>query len=186
MSPVTGYTDTTKEDMLVDAGILYVDDPAVPGTPMLLGASVEGFTFDPGKEFRETEFDGRRSPVVGGHRLTGYQSLISGTMLEFSDAQIPIYEAGAIKDVGPPIKFTPKAPGAFFAEGDYVANLWLFLQRGTSGYEKIAFGHAICRKYTLVSKDKDEVKVAVEFLGCVLPANLGDAPYVITQETALP
>lgn len=186
MSPLTGFTDTTPEDMLVDAGVIYVDDPANPGTPLLLGASVDGFTWDPGKEFRETEFDGRRSPVVGGHRITGYQSVISGTMLEFSDAQIPIYEPGAVQTAGPPILFTPKEAGAFFAEGDYIANLWLFLQRGVAGYEKIALAHAICRKYQIVSKDKDECKVQVEFLGCVLPANLGAAPYVITQESALP
>jgi hypothetical protein len=186
MSPVSGFTDTTPEDVLVDAGLIYVGTPGDEGTPMLLGASVDGFTFDPGKEFREMEFDGKRSPVVGGHRVTGYQSVISGTMLEFSDGQIPVYEPGAVVTAGPPILVTPKDAGGFFVEEDYVQNLWLFLQRGVSGYEKIAFDWALVRKYTLVSKDKDEVKVAVEFLGCVLNTNLGKCPYKISQETALP
>lgn len=187
MPPLTGYTATTLEDILKDAGILYVDiDGVGAGGPVLLGASVDGFTFDPGKELREVQFDGKRAPVVGTHEIAGYQSIVSGTMLEFSDAQIPVYENGATKAAGPPIVFTPKPAGALFAPGDYVKDLWLFLQRGSAGYIKIAMANALCRKYTMVSKDKEEVKVSVEFLGCVLVADLSAAPYKISQEAALP
>lgn len=186
MSPVSGFTDTTAEDVLTDAGILVVGTPGDEGTPMLLGASVDGFTWDPGKQLREMNFDGKRSPVVKGHRITGYQSVVSGAMLEFGDAQIPVFEAGATRTAGPPILYTPKDAGAFFAEDDYVQNLWLFLERGVAGYLKVAYDWALVRKYTLVSKDNDEVKVATEFLGCVINSNLGKCPYKLSLETALP
>lgn len=185
--PLTGFTATTFEDVIKDAGILYADiDGVGAGGPVLLGASQDGFTWDPGKEWGEMEFDGKRAPIVGGHEIIGFQSMISGTMLEFSDAQIPVYEAGATKVAGPPIVFTPKPAGELLVQGDYVKDLWLFLRRGAAGYMKIALPFALCTKYSLVSKDKEVAKVAVEFLACNLPATIGIAPYKISQEAALP
>jgi hypothetical protein len=173
-------------DILKDSGVLYVGN-----NPM--GVSRGGLTFDPKKEIRNVDFDGKKSPVMGLDRVSKHAPVFSGTMLEFDNTDVGFYEPGitdGVTGVATGV-MTPIDAGQLFVAGNYLTNLRLIFARANdSGYVQIRFPRALCTKYSLVGKDSEEPEVSCEFEArldmSVSGADLGDAPYVIEYLATLP
>ena len=91
----SNYTTTLPSDIIVDTGLLYAGGTGANGTvgSIPIGVSRGGLTFNPGKEVRNVEFDGKRSPVAGLDRVIGYAPAIEGTMIEFATGSLQRLDA---------------------------------------------------------------------------------------------
>lgn len=181
MSPISGYSATLPKDVLLDSGVLYLGS-----TPLC--ASRGGLSFDPAKELRNIEFDGKKSPILGLDRVVRVAPVISGTMIEFGQADITNYDAGATSTFASATAvtgvITPKKGGILLAAADYLTNLGLVFERADgSGYVRVRFPKALCRKYSLKGTDGEEAEVDVEFEARLDMSASGalvhDLPYVI-------
>lgn len=185
-APISGYSATLPKDVLLDSGVLYA-----ASTP--IGASRGGLSFDPQKVIRNIEFDGKRTEILGLDRIIEMKPVISGTMIEFGQADIAFYDTGATSSFATATAvtgvITPKKAGILFAPGDYVTNLALVYPRAEQGmgYIRIRFPKAKCNKYQLKGQDKTEAEVQVEFAAVldlsVSGATIADAAYVIEGVT---
>jgi hypothetical protein len=139
---LTGYSSATPNTVLLDAGVLYI------GTA-IIGVSRGGFKFDPGKELREFEYDGRGTAAVGDHRVTKYEAVISGKLLEITAANLLKIDAGATAaTVSSVTTTTPIDAKVSMIAGGYVSDLALYVEKGDGTYRAYKFPHALCRKYT--------------------------------------
>lgn len=180
MSPISGYAATMPHDILEGSGVLYVGS-----TP--LSASRGGLSFDPAKEVRNVEFDGKRSAIKLLDRTIRVVPVISGTMIQAGQAQLTSYEAGATSTFASATAvtgvITPKKAGLLYAAGDYITNLGLVFERlNNAGFIRLRFPTSLCRKYALKGTDGEEGEVAVEFEArldmSVSGALINDLPYV--------
>lgn len=186
MTPLSGYTATLPNDVLLDSGTLYVGSTVV-------GASRGGLSFDPQKEQRNVEFDGKKSPILGLDRITKMAPIISGTMIEFGQADITVYDTGATSSFASATavtgSITPKKGGTLFVAGDYITSLGLVFERALAGagFIRVRFPKAKCNKYALKGTDGEEAEVDVEFAAVLdmsaSGATIADAPYVIEGVT---
>lgn len=181
----SGFNNATlPQDVLLDSGLLLVNS-AVPW-----GVSMGDLSFDPGKEWRQIEFDGKRSSIVGLDRIVMFDSKITGTIKEYSAAKLALLEPGATSNVaGGVTTITPKKAGSLFVAGDYLSNVRLAFPRGSGGYAWVKFPKAMCKKYDgIKGKDKDEATTQIEIYACLDMAVAADtdvAPYVIELAAAL-
>jgi hypothetical protein len=181
----SGYAATLPADVLLDSGLLLVNS-AVPW-----GVSLGDLSFDPGKMWKQIEFDGKRSEIVGLDRIIQFDSKISGTIKEYSAAKIAqILEPGSVTTAGGGVTtITPKKAGSLFVAGDYLSNVRLAFPRGSGGYAWVKFPKAMCKKYDgIKGKDKDEASTSIEIYACLdmsVAADTDVAPYVIELAAAL-
>jgi hypothetical protein len=169
-------------DTLLDSGILSIGATAIAVSRGGLTGTVE-------PEWRNVDFDGKRSPVLGLDRKTGVVAKFSGNFLNFAQTQILIYEAQKIGSVsatgqGSPslsvaqaaaltvaaaAAYTCDVPGVIegaqglFSAGRYLSDLRLTFQRGGGGDVRMIFPKALCVKYDLKGKEKAEAEVSAEF-----------------------
>ena len=192
---LNGYTDNLPDDCLLDSGVFFLD-----ATP--IGVTRGGTRFDPGKEVRNIEYDGKRSNVAGLDRITMYNSTLGATLIEFgstdSGNQISRLEQGSSTDdsggesspMGTVKTYTPKAAGAFFTAGEYAANLRVVFERSGGGYAAVHFPIAFVARYSIQSQDKNEAGIDAEFHARLSAAdadtNPGKCPYEIEIRSALP
>lgn len=181
--PITSYSADLPSDCLLDSGVLYVGSNIV-------GVSRGGLSFDPGRTWRNTEFDGKRSPVKGLDRIAGFASKIAGTMLEFGTEELPQFEPGSTSDSGTPTNtFTPKAAGVVLSSGDYLTNVRLVFERGNGKYAAVLFAVGLVTEYSLKGQDNSEAEVQItiearlDITGGAVP---GTCPYKIELRDALP
>ena len=87
-APLTGYTATLPADVVLDSGQLYVG-------ATVFGAFNGGLKFDPGVEYRNIEFDGKRSPITALDRKTSFMPSVSGTVIQLSTTNVLQIEPGA-------------------------------------------------------------------------------------------
>jgi hypothetical protein len=178
----SGYNARTPTDLLIDIGILSYDVAAVD---TVLGVSRGGLQFDPGITIKELEYDGRRSPIVGGDRISYRKPTISGSMLQLGPEDWRLFEAGAGGTGSTPGTVVPKLAGLSLVIGEYVKNLTLTFTRSGGGTGKVKFPYALCTKYGPVGgKDNDEAEIPVTFEARLDRADVanvdGTVPYVIT------
>lgn len=181
---ITGFDTTLPADCLLDTGVLYVGS-----TPV--GVSRGGLSFDPGKQTRNIEFDGKRSPIKGLDRVTGWLSKIMGTIIEFAATEIAKLEPGETHaTVGAVTTYTPKAAGSLYASGDYLTDVRLFFERSGGNYAAIYFPSGIVNKWgPLRGQDNNEAEIPIEIEARLVVAANGDVPkcpYVIELRTSLP
>lgn len=192
---LNGYSDTLPDDCLLDSGVLFSGISAV-------GVVRGGHRFDPGKEVRNIEYDGKRSDVAGLDRITMFRSVLGGNLIEFgstdSGDQIRLLEQGSSNadsggessPMGTVKTFTPKPAGAFFTSGEYAANIRVIFERSGGGYAAIHFPIAFVARYSLQSADKNEVPIDYEFHARLSAADAasdpGKCPYEIEIRSALP
>lgn len=184
MSPLNGWDGTLPADALLDSGVLYVGS-----TPV--GVSRGGLSFDPGRQTRSIAFDGKRSDVKGLDRVTGWDSKISGTLLEFAGGDIQRLEPGSTSAVvGGTTTYTPKGAGALFASGDYLADVRLIFERSGGGYAAVYFPSAFVDKWgPLKGSDNNEAEMQIQISARAVVAAAADVPkcpYAIEIRTALP
>lgn len=183
---LSGYTDALPDDVLLDSGVLYIGD-----TPY--AASVGGLKFDPQKEVRNIEFDGKRTAIKGLDRTVGFAPVLSGTVLNFPNDALDTLEPGATGVTDGAFGVTglkPKRAGLLYETGDYLANVRCIWERGDGTYVQVRFPAALVQKWDVQGTDKEEAKIAVE-IGARLDmgvsgTNIGDAPYRVEYFSAAP
>jgi hypothetical protein len=181
--PITGYSSDLPTDVLLDSGVLYVGSNVV-------GVSRGGLNFDPGKEYGNIGFDGKRSKVKGLDRVTGWDPKISGTLLEFGTEEMPQLEPGSVNDAASPTAtITPKAASTLLAAGNYLDNVRLVFERGNGKYAAVLFTCGLLTQWSLKGSDNGEGEIAVtiearlDITGGAVP---GTCPYKIELRDALP
>src|SRR3954468_9665315 len=100
----SGYSNQLPADCLLDSGVLLVNSV----TPF--GVSMGDLLFDPAKEWKQIEFDGKRSDIVGLDRVIGFGPTISGRLNEINAAKrTSFFEPGSTSAVaGGVTTITPK------------------------------------------------------------------------------
>lgn len=180
----SGFNNTnTPQEILIGSGVLLINS----STPW--GVSLGDLSFDPGKEMRQIEFDGKASKIVGLDRIVAFDSKISGTIKEFSAAKMAVLEPGSTSAVGGGITtITPKKANALFAPADYLTNVRVAWPLGSGQWRWVKFPKALVYKYDIKGKDKDEATASIEIYACLdmsVAADTDVAPYVIEQAAAL-
>src|SRR5688572_5276840 len=133
------------EEYAVDAGVLKVG-----GTTVGIGATVGGLTFEPGKEYRNVEFDGKTTDIAENDRVISYNSTISGDMLELSSAALMRYEPGASSDGSSGTNtITPIDATVFLAQGDYLTDVYFVLRRSDNKTIRVRFAKALIQRYSM-------------------------------------
>jgi hypothetical protein len=177
-APLTGFTATFPTDVLVDSGVLYVG-------ATVFGAFQGGLRFEPGVEYVNTAFDGKRSPVKLLDRKSNQMPKISGTVIQLSTANVAQIEPGASTATGwtGATSYAPKRAGSYLASGDYLTDVRAIWLRGNGQFVQVRFPSALCIRYDVTSQDGQEVAIALELEArldmSVSGANVGDAPYRI-------
>lgn len=183
--PISGYSSDLPSDVLMDSGVLYA------GTS-ILGATRGAPRFDPGKQWSNIEFDGKRSDIAGLHRVDRYESIISCTLIEFDTADLLNLEPGSGAGVGTgTVVHTPKDAGTLLVAGDYISDLRLVFERGSAvaSYAVVHFAKALVRRYTIAGNNNDIGLIEAEFQAVLdmSGANqLTDPPYKIELRDSLP
>jgi hypothetical protein len=177
-APLTGFTATFPTDVLVDSGVLYVG-------AAVFGAFQGGLRFEPGVEYVNTNFDGKRSPVRLLDRKSNQMPKISGTVIQLSTTNVAQIEPGASTATGwtGSTSYAPKRAGSFLVAGDYLTDVRAVWLRGGGNFVQVRFPSSLCIRYDVTSQDGQEVAIAIEIEArldmSVSGANVGDAPYRI-------
>lgn len=190
MAPLSSYTTTLPTDTLLDTGVMYAGSN-------IFAAQEGGLKFDPGKTFRQVQFDGQRSKVKGLDRIVMFEPKITGTIIELGPTKIPQLEPGAsaVTLTGSPSGYTtgyrPKQAGVLFVSGDYLSTFRCIWQRGDGTYVQVRFyDGAYIDKWDAAGTDKQEVKIAIEVCAVldmsVTGRDVADAPYVVEYFTTAP
>ncbi|HWL41026.1 MAG TPA: hypothetical protein VNO75_12395 [Gemmatimonadaceae bacterium] len=171
-------------DCLLDSGLLLINSD----TPF--GVSMGDLGFDPRKEIRQIDFDGKRSDIVGLDRIVGFQPAISGSLKEMNATKLTsFYEPGSTSaEAGGVTTITPRKAGVLLVAGNYLTDVRLVYPRGSGGYAWIRFPKGLCIKYDVKGKDKEEAIMAIEIvarLDMAVAADTDVAPYVIELAAAL-
>jgi hypothetical protein len=183
-APLTGFSSTFPTDVLVDSGVLYIG-------AAVFGAFQGGLKFEPGVEYLNTTFDGKRSPVKLLDRKSNQMPKITGTMIQLSTTNVGQIEPGATTATGwtGSTSYAPKRAGLFLASGDYLTDVRAIWLRGNGAFVQVRFPSALCVRYDVTSQDGQEVAIAVELEArldmSVSGANVGDAPYRIEYLAAV-
>jgi hypothetical protein len=182
----SGYTTSLPSDVLLDTGVLYT------GGGTKVGVTRGGLKFNPNKEMRNIEFDGKRSNIEGLDRIVNHGASIEGTFIQLGLTQVPQFEAGVTTTTpGGNISklHTPKAASLLFSAGDYINNLRLVYARQGGGFVQVRFPKALVSHYQWSGTDKSEAEVQATFesrLGSTAAASSTDtAPYVIEEIAAI-
>lgn len=161
----------------VDAGVVYVGT-----TPVGMGATEGGLTFDPGKEIGHPTFDGMTSEIAGLHRVLDYSAnKLSGDMLDLSGVAIGRYEPGSTSSsTSGTNTITPIDATVFLQSGDYLRAVTFIGRRSDGKTIQVYMDWAIIKKYTVKSAPKKETLVSIEIAAVLAPTetNLNKCPYV--------
>jgi len=198
-APLTGYNSDFPADVLLDSGVLYIGS-------VVWGAFAGGIKFDPGVTYRNTDFDGKRSPVKGLDRVTMRMPKITGTVIQLP-AAATANAAGGITTIDPgaainatgawtgSTSYAPKSAGQLLASGDYLSNVRAIWQRGgatssAGSYVQVRFPSALCTKYDITGAEGSEVAIALEIEARLDPtlsgfSNIGSAPFRIEYLTSI-
>lgn len=182
--PLSGYSADLPGDVLLDTGVLYVGST-------VLGATRGAPRFDPGKSFSNLDFDGKRSDIMGLHRVDKWEPVIACTLLEFDAPDLVRFEPGETFAGTTTVIHTPKRAGLLLVAADYISDLRLVFERGAAviTYAAIHFPKALVRRYQVAGNKDDIGLMEAEFLAVLDMSganNLADAPYKIELRDALP
>jgi hypothetical protein len=175
----SGYSATLPDDVLLDVAVLS-RKVATVDTPF--GVSRGGMSFKPTKQYRNVEFDGKRSPIAGLDRVIAHGGTISGTFIQFGAAQIADLEPASSAVTATTVTtVTPVDASTLIATSDLLEDLTMTYQRLGGGTVKIVFPLAICTEYELSGQDNSEAEIRATFearLG-VSGSDTDAAPYEI-------
>lgn len=179
----SGYTTSLPANVLLDVAVLSRE---IASTVTPFGVSRGGMSFNPNKEMRNVEFDGKRAPIAGLDRVTGFKPTIEGTFIQLGTAQIDDLEpaSSVATSTGTPSTFTitPYDASTLIAVGDLITNLRMRYNRLGGGYVDIIFPTAICTQYEVSGQDNNEAEVKATFEARQTPTDgttTDDAPYRI-------
>lgn len=158
---LSSWSPDLPANIMLDSGVMYVGSAVFASTE-------GGIKYEPGATRRQMPFDGARSPIVGLDRNIEYRPVITATLMEIPQTIFSHIEPGAttvVRTGGPAgaTQIGPKIVGTMFAAGDYITNLRAVWQRGDGTYFQVRFPKALCLKWDITGRDKEEVKYACSF-----------------------
>lgn len=183
--PLSGYSSSLPTDVLLDSGVLYIG-------ASVFAATRGGLQFNPAKEMRNIEFDGKRGAIKGLDRTTLVVPVISGTMIELSPSDIPTFEPGAttVTATSGITRYVGKRAGTLYSATDYLADVKVIWERGNGQYVQVRFAAGIVRSWQLAGTDNEEATIQVEIEArldmSVSGASVADMPYSIDYFTTAP
>ena len=163
------------DPMVIDAGVVYEDT-----TPLLKGTR-GGLVFDPGKELRHPDFDGKTTDIATMHRNLRYNATIKGKCLMIIPQK---YEPGSSSDGSSGTNLTTMLDATeFLPSGAYLQNV-RFIGRGLfNGVAKtveVVFAWALVETGPITTRPDNEWEADVTIRAVLAPTeiNLNKCPYV--------
>lgn len=178
----SSYTATMAAEIILDTGSISAD-LTTPGTLELIGGTRGGFSFDPGAEIRNVEYDGKRANVAELDRITMYKPSFTGTIITANSKLIRFLHAGA---TGTGTTITPPEAGTMFVAAQY--HKWaLVFKRGDASTVTITFPYALVTSYTVGGQDNNEGEISVTIEARQLRSDGGstdgEVPFTIVPST---
>ena len=121
---MSAITTDTVQNLVLDAGIVYLNYGAGGGTERILGATEGGNTFTVEREIREVPVDGTKGKTKGLRRIITENATLTVNLKEVSPENIQLALAGSTKTTG-----AIKAPMfEYLGEGLVTAETFTFKQ----------------------------------------------------------
>ena len=159
----SGYTAGTRGALLIDVAVLRFDKMGGDGNPTKYGLSVGGVTFESGLEWRQPEFDGRRSAIEGLDRVTDRSAVLTGVVLAELPKHIPLIEPGATSASGSAPEttvWTPKVASTLLTpDTDYLQNVTMLWTKSDATFAGIRMTRALGTFTQIAGDDKNEGKI---------------------------
>lgn len=166
-----GYTKPTEA--MIDAGVLYLRSPDT-STLIGMGPSRGGLTFNPGKEMRNVEFDGKTTEIEGLDRVLRYNSTLSGGLIDFSRKSLGYYEPGSTSaDSGSVTRIEPIASTVFLTAGAYLKDVLWISRNQDNRIKVVGFARALVNEYEVVGEQDNETIANVTIMA-KLPSSVTD------------
>jgi hypothetical protein len=162
-------------DIFYDAGVLYISGNAI-------SISRGGISFDPQETFEPYEIPGTTQLLVGMEELVSSRPVLRTTLMLTGEYQFTVYRPdGTWADhasIAGARTYTPTALRTALSTGVYLQNVIAVWPRARGDYIAVEFPYAVCRKYGVGSKDKDEGEIPVEIEARIpLTDSAGDSTY---------
>jgi hypothetical protein len=182
-----GYSANTQGALIFNTAILMVGS-------LYWGVSRGGGpSFDPGREIRQSDFDGLVTPITENDRIVGYKSQITGTYLEASNTNLTRLELGqAVTGAAPVQTIQPLPVGQVFkkANGQYLQDVRMIAERGDGKLYSVHFPYAVVLSYTAKANDKGEgefsVTIEARLDASGTPPDLSVCPYNLEIRDVVP
>jgi hypothetical protein len=168
------YSSQLPQDVALDGGLILLNS----ATPTL--AVRGGLEVNTGTEWRNLEFDGKRSDIVGLDRKTGFAPTIRGTVINlFGSTFYTLFEPGGAAAGSAPAVLTPKAAGTLLSSGDYLINVCAAWPQGDGSFVGLFFPFALAMLESVRAQDKNEAEATL-----TIQARLGTAAAASSTDTA--
>lgn len=175
-----GITEKTVENILIDAGAVYINFNEE--NERILGATREGNSFTIEQELRHLELDGARGPIRGGTRIINTTVTLTANLYELTVENIQAALAGSeasLYDNGTThtsIKRTRQ-----ILDSDYIKNVALVgtIMNTDEPVICVVKNALATSGFELTTTDKDEAGLEVTFTGHFDPADLDKEPWEI-------
>lgn len=182
------WPSTFQTDTLVDAGVIGV---GANGSFTPLAMTLGGFNFKRGVTYTDTKFDGMRSRVAKLQRITKYDSMFSGKIIQYHGVQYPYLEPGMASASGTGIVSTYwslQVASQYLAGGSYGNDFrWIF-KRADGSYSQIRAHVFLITKADVTAKDTSAAEIDIQVEALVDPTQtnpatgtsytIADAPYL--------
>lgn len=179
----SGYTTGTRGALLIDVAVLWFDKQGGDGNPTKYGLTVGGVTYEPETEWRQPEFDGRRSAIEGMDRKVFQGGVFTGEVLAELPKHIPLIEPGATSAAGSAPEttvWTPKAASTFLsADTDYLQNVRMVWTKANGTLVGVRMERALGTFTQIAGDDKNEGKISFR-----IEARLEDGAAATSTDTA--
>jgi hypothetical protein len=172
-----GYTRPTEA--MIDAGVLYLRDPSTSNL-IGMGPSRGGLTFNPGREMRNIEFDGKTADIEGADRVLRYNATLSGGLIDFSKKSLGFFEPGnTTSDSGSSTVVSPILATQFLGAGAYLKDVLWISRNQDNRIKVVGFPRALVTEYEVVGEQDNET-IANLTISARIPTGATDintAPY---------
>lgn len=175
--PFPGYSKPTEA--MIDAGVLYLRNPDASNL-IGMAPSRGGLTFNPNKEMRNVEFDGKTSMIDGLDRVLRYNPQITGGLIDFSQRSLGFYEPGfAVGSSGSSTRVSPIDSSVFLGAGAYLKDLLWISRNQDDRIKVVGFPRALVIEYEVVGEQDNETiaNVTIEARLPRTATNIDQAPY---------
>lgn len=160
---VLSAPDVALSRIFYDAAVLYVS-----GNPVSI--TRDGFTFDP-QEVRESyDYPGKANEIEGLEEIVSVRPVLRGSFMLSGEYQFTVYRPGGswgnhVSIEGARTYTLPELRQALTTGLSLTSVLAVWRRR--NDYVVVEFPKAICRSYSLSSRDKDEGTIPVEIAALV-------------------
>lgn len=160
---VLSAPDVALSQIFYDAAVLYVS-----GNPVSI--TRDGFSFDP-QEVRESyDYPGKANEIEGLEEVVSSRPVLRGSFMLTGEYQFTVYRPGGSwgdhASISGARTYTLPALRTALTTGLSLTSV-LAIWRRQGDYLVVEFPKAICRSYSLASRDKDEGTIAVEIAALV-------------------